>query len=77
MIQGDSGSNAAEGVEIMGPPSNSPIGPPSGQSAPQAPQVAMLAPHATADAQHQRIAIGVGIALVLGLGFVIYKATRE
>lgn len=77
MIQGDSGSNAASGVEIMGPPSNSPMGPPGGQSAPAAPPAMVLAPHATADAQHANLAIGVGIALVLGLGFVIYKATRD
>jgi len=86
MIQGDSGSNAAEGVEIMGPPSNSPLGPPAegkSQLSPQelaqvqAQNARLIAMNTQQSQMEKKIAIGVGVFMVLGLGFVIYKATRD
>jgi hypothetical protein len=63
------GLSQSSDVQIMGPP-------PAAAPAPAAPMVMSPAAMSTEEGGHARLAAGMAIAMTLGLGFVIWKATR-
>jgi hypothetical protein len=67
------GESATDYVTMMGPGNTSAPAPTAPAAMPPMQMMPNMAPGGDRSAM---VAMGVGIALVVGLGFVIYKATR-